>query len=440
MNWQRWHWLPLAGLAVALVALSAPAQDAKNLKRPNATKLSNMGQYASGNKKVVEPNKEDTDRNKAEIEEVSQWYVYRLLDPKYHNETTKRADGVANTMNDLVTEANKVVPKPAPGATSIKESQADYAEAFGMAMNRHLASVLNASGGEAIVKVNAARMLANQALSGYEGLADTATTLLKDNTNVDGLKLSLKYYAAQALERLFAQTQPGEPTKSVFRKQDREVNAALALLGFLKEQSFLPPTAADDEVDALRVVRRQVIAALGACRYGVLPDPKTNKPIEYPAFALLRVMANDGLNPPVSLAERVEAAIGLAQLRPDDKLNVDVAAVWIGTVASDMALAKARQTSDMSIPWRLQGARLREALEKWKDAATRAKQGKFASDLWNTNISQLLDSFKDPAPDSTSSQALKAWLQRQNVANKPLIDGVPATMLKPPMAEPAAGN
>ena len=86
------------------------------------------------------------------------------------------------------------------------------------------------------------------------------------------------------------------------------------------------------------------------------------------ALLLLRYLRKDGITPEPSLAEQVEAAIGICQLRPalDKDYQADYAAHHLGAVIVDFANQNARGGL---LPWKLSAARLNIALDQFKASA-----------------------------------------------------------------------
>src|SRR5207247_319646 len=94
---------------------------------------------------------------------------------------------------------------------------------------------------------------------------------------------AVKLWALRGLRELFAQ---GGPDKSIFKKQDLEVQSIGALHRFIKRP---PPPAATpkDELEAFRFVRREAIHALANTRFPVVPNSKPGE--GQTALLLLRV-------------------------------------------------------------------------------------------------------------------------------------------------------
>src|SRR5207245_6187826 len=122
--------------------------------------------------------------------------------------------------------------------------------------------------------------------------------------------------------------------ESPFTDKEREARVTTALLEYLARKPTLPKDAPPDELAAVNYVRAEAVAALGQTIYPAvskLVEKKTR--LERPtALVLLRVLRKDGIEPEPSLAEQVEAAVGICQLHSKEleQYNADYAAYHIG--------------------------------------------------------------------------------------------------------------
>jgi hypothetical protein len=212
-----------------------------------------------------------------------------------------------------------------------------------------------------IAKVNAARVLAKLAELGPPELSDALVAVLQSQES-DGVK----YWALRGLRVLGAQ-QPS------VMNPEREKKAAEALAAFIERRMTVTDTTKPEDVEGFRVVRREAIRALSQIR-----NPAAAAAGRGP-LALLRVVAKDGLVPPPRIDERVEAAIGIARLKPalDKEYNQDYALAQVGLFLDDYTQAVTRDRQELVdskapqlYPWRGFALEMYEAIEQLRAEAT----------------------------------------------------------------------
>ena len=171
--------------------------------------------------------------------------------------------GVAMKMPDLIRQAGDYVLEIQPPPKKVSESQKDFIQVFGKACVERLRTILGTpekpSKYEMLVRVNATRLLALLAKSGYEETADVAVEIIENPKESDGVR----FYCFQALKNLFSAYNPDFPEKSVVSKPARELKAVLALIHYITRTPPLTAETPADELDALRYVRREAIRRLG---------------------------------------------------------------------------------------------------------------------------------------------------------------------------------
>jgi hypothetical protein len=225
----------------------------------------------------------------------------------------------------------------------------------------------------ALAQVNLARVLAR--LAKDSGHVETADLLLKVLTAtkqglpnpkyVDGAR----YWALKGLKELLLRESQKPPMAAKMSAKLHE-QIAEALVQFIERKPVLEKNAPEEELDGLRMVRREAVRALA-----LLPEPLfAGNPKAHTALALLRVLRKDKeLVPEPRLDEQLEAAVGLARLRADAKNDYQPGyaayhlAYFLKEVAERYALGK-----DKGEPWKVHGARLFDAF--------RAMQAAFPND------------------------------------------------------------
>jgi hypothetical protein len=205
-------------------------------------------------------------------------------------------------------------------------------------------------------------MLARLAETGNEELCDPLAAVIEDSTQID----AAKFWAAVGMRELFANL----PER--IRKEEKELRLIQAALAFIHRPSPLPADAPPDEVKAFHYVRRAFIAGLGSgYRPAIIQVVQgRNQMLAQPALELVRIVSKDGLNPPPSLTERLEAAIGLSNLQRKwyDNYQADYAAQHVGYFLLDFFKDYNAERQDPNPikreAWKIHAARLKEALQK----------------------------------------------------------------------------
>ncbi len=164
-----------------------------------------------------------------------------------------------------------------------------------------------------------------------------------------------------------------------------------------------------EEKAAYQYIRKEAIGALAGAKFPamVFLPPMDTKMIESPvAYALLRVLTNgkDKLSPPPSLAEKIEAAIGLCNLQAEElpRYNPDIAICLIGNTLIEFAeeyrkdrglfLTGRKVTLPPKLPWRGYSKLLDEALANLeKNTPRSAKTAKLLPRVVQTAKSSILN-------------------------------------------------
>jgi hypothetical protein len=217
-----------------------------------------------------------------------------------------------------------------------------------------------------IARVNAARVLARLAELGQPDVADALVKTIDDKKQND----AVKYYAFKGLEKILSLTGPAAAALG----KEREEKCTQTLLRFLDQQVNFAKDAPRDEIDGYRVLRREAIRALAQVHQPSLNDK------ERPALTLLKVAARDGFSPDPRLDERLEAAIGVARMKPelDKEYQPQYAAHQLALFVAAYANAyqNRKENSEEARAWKIHAARLGEALEAMKAQSKDAQVAK----------------------------------------------------------------
>jgi hypothetical protein len=245
--------------------------------------------------------------------------------------------------------------------------------------------------------VNAAPTLASAAKLKDWTIGDYLTEVVKDHASVKGDKTPnkhnvLKLYAMRGLREYFPvtalETTAIVPTEDEKKKMEHHIRYVGALVEFVDrtevrkggdddKKKEAPVTRSEEELGAIRYLRREAIESLAAAQAPVVLANKTK--IEAPiAPTLLRILSpKSGLDPAPSLSERVEAAVGICQMKCFnfvDHYQPEVGVYLVGTLlgdfmtASNKDLIEAKNTRPPAMLWKVNAKRLEMALLKLKES------------------------------------------------------------------------
>lgn len=383
---------------------------------------------------------EVTAADKAILEQAARFQLHRLTQEKYWKKTPTENNSMDNLLEQ---DTFKIIPVPTP-QKPLNEKQQQFLDALTDAYLPPIEEALRHP--EPIVRVNAARILAKIGESGQEKSAKAMLAVLNDPKQWDAVKL----WMLRGLEGLFNASYvmaavPGNerPNHRAFaiKNESLENDCIQALADFILRKPILSPNTPEDEIKAIQYVRRAAIRALGVTRLPAILNKKqfVGTPT---ALVLVRVVANDGLTPPASLSEQLEAAIGMAQLQTDltDGYQPDYAAHAVGDFIVDLATvfnnkrAPVKQGNIKPYPWKYWATKLEAALQAWKEANPKAggPSGAYLASLVEKVSTMIRTVEKEQGVANVSD--LRAWLKNPP-PNSSLFKGHPETTVKP--AEPA---
>jgi hypothetical protein len=324
-----------------------------------------MQEMKDGRKNVMdESGRKILPENKEVMTRMAKYLTYRIAQPVYQD-PEKDNPKDEKSMTRLMEEAQRWLIHSTPERRIINPRQLEYATEFAKVMDEQLRFVLANAGGKQIVRLNAVRMMAMVAKMPYPGTADALLNVINDPKESDGVKL----YAYQGLRNLLAQTVPNADKQwdYIFDQPEKVAEIANVLTKVLltphKDMPKDPYEAA-----AIPFVRREVIKAVSAFHHMVIRS-RPGDPLARPGLALTRAMLADKVFvPPITDSERIEALIGVCQMRPDKQIRTDVAAYAVNrTIIYFIQLETDPQAR--SLPWKVFGARLSVAIKEWKNNA-----------------------------------------------------------------------
>jgi hypothetical protein len=407
-----WYWVCLAALAAGAV-LAGPALAQESLPEgddpgkelsagegkvelqkkfdKNSKRLAELIKGKDGQGNAAVPTAKDMDA----IKVAAGWYTLRLTWRQIKNPPRKGMPNIAKVHQEL-----DVVLRDIDAASKNNEK---FRQLFIPELAANLKAIFEQ--GTRYSRIHAALMLHRLAQTGEQLLVKAHVAVLKNTKYEDAMKL----YALKGLKILLAKM-PAAPQKEAERKafNDRYGPAVKELLDIIAKSPSIPKgTTPAESVRVKRVyqyLRREAIRAVAQVKMPALAVGKDGKTVEGPiAYQLLRVVANDKMNPPATLSERVEAAIGLLQYSPDpaSPVQTDLTLYFIGELLRDLAtdfnldvvrtgsrLSNPRKKTDprsvRAEPWLVYAYRFQHALDQLetaaKDAPTKAKINKFRSE------------------------------------------------------------
>jgi hypothetical protein len=371
------------------------------------------------------------DKNTLDL--AAQHFAYRLTLTDMQSKQSK----MPNLVQEAIKELNVI------RGEDRKPSEA--AKIFHAALLARLREVL--PNPRPIASVNAALLLAYMAGQGQEEVVDALAEALNDKDMNGGTK----FWAARGLHNFYNLALASEEDQKVrFKDKEREARSIKALLAAMNARLPESPPPNVEEIEGIRYLRRELIRALGASRYPAVTDASGASQGKT-AYALARVLRNDGYDPTPRLDELVEAAIGLARLNvsPDpnykaaNEYQLDVAAYHFGRFVLDLArLHQGRKAAEADAPatrqaWKTFGARLGAALGSLSAEANilrRNDPNKYRPTIEFVNQIVKLSSpiLKSIEADGTASAGdLGDFLEKWTLDKEPIYKGDSASVIKP---------
>jgi hypothetical protein len=292
------------------------------------------------------------DKNHVEaIDTEARYVTYRVYLDHLEGQPTK----IEKAFKDFESDIKDVT----TGARNPQVMQ-PLADVFRDKVRIHALEVIQFDKAKPIHKLHNARILAKVADLGQGKLAETLLTVLQDDKQTGGVH----YYVLHGLRGLLglAQKQQSPPLLT----KDEEAKCAEAIIAFLSRKPNLPAGAPQEEVDGFRILRREGVRALAQIRTPSFSDKVR------PALTLARFAgADESIQPPPRVDERMEAALGLARMpsAQNKQYQPDYAA---GMIARSLAAfiteaeGEKEKPTDRLRPWKIDASLLIEALKDLK--------------------------------------------------------------------------
>jgi len=283
--------------------------------------------------------------------------------------------------------------------------------------------------------LNAAILLPDLAKLKHPEIADLLVTLLEDPKKHDAIKI----WAAQGLTEFFPAVEfdvvQKKGDKAAEQRKETELKRVNALLKFVTRQWSPDKDTPPREVDAFRYVRRMALKALADARVpAIVADPKGQKLEGAVAPVFLAILEKGRYSPEPTLAERIEAAIGICriQVSATSAYQPNEGIYRVGTLLVEVADrykndynqfgGKGAQVKSVPIlPWKHHAKRLQVALAELGDSVK--------GDVLRTDAAENVRKLSNPA-----LQLLGAMQRHEaNFSAKDLADVV--NTLRPKSAE-----
>ncbi|MCC6421020.1 MAG: hypothetical protein IT429_22515 [Gemmataceae bacterium] len=258
--------------------------------------------------KLLRGEEAPTAEDEAVATAAAQWFAYSMTVPTLQSEPRKLYD-LANQLQNVVNTA------------AANKGSAAFVKLF---TGRLLAALKDVFALDPVKNrvacVNAAVLLPIYAKAKQQEFGDYLEALLRDGKKHDVVRL----YAAKAMREYLDGLVPAKLSddpnapgyKQTIEKRARDASRVEAVIGYINHDWKLPKEPPKELLEAVHFIRREAIQTLAQAQLPALKALKGE--IQTPiAYHLLRVLSSgkDALNPPASLSEKAEAAIGVCRLK-----------------------------------------------------------------------------------------------------------------------------
>ena len=331
-------------------------------------------------KKFLDGQETPTAKDLPLIEAGAKYYVYRLQWSTIKDDPVALAKAMSDIDRELI--------QPILSPNSSKNTQ-ETRNLFGKYLAKSIEEVLNLDFvGFRPSVIHAALTLPSIARLKSDDFGDMLTNLVADKTRHDAIKL----YAFHAIPEYFPARQVTDDDDltiaQIKYRMTRDLKRIEALTKYIEAKHPTPPNA--NELDALRYVRREAIKALAKAQVPAVAVLKKQDVEGAVAPTLMRVLLKGGLTPEPSLAEKIEAGLGLCQIKsaelpayqPETGIYLVCRMLDEFAGAYNKEFQGLKQGKSPPIPWKIQSERLRLGLDelvknnKSKEADRVARAGK----------------------------------------------------------------
>jgi hypothetical protein len=357
----------------------------------------------------------------ADLELAAKYFVYRVT---WDDSLTSKGESV---LAKGVTEFNDLVEKETIGRLVLGQKsdtskfKTDWSKKL-VARFRELTDLPFLDNSRAVLL--GAQMFPALARMQQEEAGAYLQELVDDKSNRPGQD-AIRLFALRALGEFLPVSPWGEPTgqfdfksKANLLKKERDLARIDVLTRFILRAPPTPPV--DPEIlEAYRFIRREAIETLAKAGSPAVSSYRDNagSKAEGPiAVTLMKVLVPGSLNPPPTLAERNEAALGLCSLKGtstyDGRWTLPFIAFTLiemnKTYAEDKPNIKAGQAHFL---WKIEGARWKKALETLVDGVN----GPFNKDPEGMKLAETFEGKAKGGEMATAT--INAWMKHDNSVN-----------------------
>jgi hypothetical protein len=410
-------------LAVPAVSNAQQAGNKKDLDAAYSGASRRFSELATGSDKPDQ--KGDANVTKA----CAQWYIYRITHRESFDPVRVQKE-FADKVDDMLAQ------KPGGGARDNRAFIRMFGPALAAAMSDVMA--INSVDKNPATVIQASMMMSTMAKLKDDGVTAYLVKLLKD-TNTDPV---VRLYVFKALKEAMPITQQPDvdftlnldnPAQNAKRKLDADLVNALTAHIEGRDRKITFETMTPEELAAVRYVRREAIIALaqaGSPAVLAVNKKQVKKDMLEGAVAptLCLVLAG-ALQPAPSLQEKVEAAIGLCNLRFPNMIEYDpaVAKFLIGRTIvefvdhynTDLGKISAEGADRRLpyVPYKSDAKRLKEALIEFEKNAKAKELRDIGEPLLDSFYLKATAKTPFPQPANQYLNDLKALLPRLRPAN-----------------------
>ncbi len=296
-------WLSaLAAVVLFLVREVAAQQEFGNHSEIEKAKRENEARFEELIKGEKQPGPDD----QAALDAFAQYFVYLVAHPRIHLQKGR----AKNITDELARRVKEYAEPDSPYYAKNRKFMEQWTDRLIVALGQVMKSLEVRSNENRVSLVHVAMLLPVYAKAKQEKFGDFLGSVLADEKQHDVMKL----YAVKALRAYL----PARPSRTSDDPDDKRLHDTIArdtrrvksALDFVERKW--------DTLDApvARYIRREALQTLAESQVPAMKvrGGKVELPV---AQALLRTLSagKEGLNPPPSLAEKVEAAIGVCRMK-----------------------------------------------------------------------------------------------------------------------------
>lgn len=428
----------LGGLGVMILTLPAQAQEPTPGATASAFKDERLGSEkdkptideVNDLARLVRGNDALKGDRKAVMQKMARWLVYRLTwveiqegrEPNLTMVHLMEGEGIALNSPEW-NGALKAIPVRLSDNVAIKDLQQKYLKEFLPIMVPLLQDVMKNR--QVIARVNAVRLMHQFAEADQEEIADELIKVIETPQEID----AVRHWAYKGLKALF--DKPTADKSAPIKDAKRAERCGLVLYRALEkfcqqETSGLP----DEEVEAIRYIRRELIRGVGNVRRPLIVEQKgdgfnAQPKREGPAAGLLlRIMNDENIEPKPTWTERVEAANALCHMKskPGVSYQPIFALHQLGQFIAKLAAEKPASERFLKD----YASRLTDGCALLKTELVAGEAGKFRQE-WMQKVEPVLQHLFEQAKNPQSPNDLREWLDRTppkvNTLYQPPLEG-----------------